>query len=500
METRIQQLWQRGLGHFQEGNLVAAQACFEGILARDPQRAPAFFRLALIYFQRGELTHAAALAEQALALGQEKLDILALLARICLAAGRVAMAREYAHRAALLPRDSAGALDALGVVFSQLGEHARALEMFDSAIALAAPSAELYFDRAMAQAAAGAHEAFELDLEACLGLDPDHAKSHFHLARQRRRGLSPGHADFLRKRLRQLPARSAENEIVSLALFHELDGLGRHAEAWNVLEGALATRSAFLPHESMPWESLRALQTEPLTAPTVARGPIFVVGLPRSGVAVLAGLLERHPDVRSHGSAPVFQRRLNAELSRSLGRPSFWPLSATALGEVDFEALGRDYMTQVGADDDAPILEAAPMNAMLLGAIARALPRARFLHLTRDLADNALSLLALPRAEAGLRNNDIDRLAEDVAGYDDLMLHWQEVLPGRIMDVQYESLVQKPEMVLRVACVFLGLRFQSSMVAHDLHERRVGRALPYADQLASWPAGQAGGPGLIAIG
>ena len=166
------------------------------------------------------------------------------------------------------------------------------------------------------------------------------------------------------------------------------------------------------------------------------------------------------------------------------GRPSFWPLSAASLGDVDFEALGRDYLAQVGAGDEAPILEAAPTNALLLGAIARALPRARFLHVTRDPQDNALSLLALPRSDAGLVNDDVASLESEMARHGELMQHWQDVLPGRIMDVQYESLVNKPEMVLRVACAFLGLRFQPSLVAHEWHERRIGRARPYADRLA----------------
>ena len=169
------------------------------------------------------------------------------------------------------------------------------------------------------------------------------------------------------------------------------------------------------------------------------------------------------------------------------------PLSESRSGitthpEVDFEALGRDYLAQVGASDDAPILEAAPMNALLLGAIARALPRARFLHVTRDPQDNALSLLASPRGDAGLVNDDVGRLGVETARHGELMQHWQDVLPGRIMDVQYESLVNKPEMVLRVACAFLGLRYQPSLVAHDLHERRIGRARPYADKLAALAA------------
>lgn len=485
MEKRIQQLWQRGLGHFRNDNLDAAQACFEGILARDPGQSPAFFRLAMVYMQRGANANAVELAEKALALSPGQMEIQVLLARIHLAAGSIARARDYAMLAALGPRESVVTLDSLGAVFSQLGEHRRALEMFDAAIALPTPTAYLFFNRALAQRAAGATAAFEHDLEACLGLEPDHAKSHWYLAQQRRRGRSAGHVEFLRQRLGQLPADQLEHEVLSLALFHELDGLDRPAEAWHVLEKVLTGRRSLPAREPMSWAALRNIVPEPLAPPSGAHGPVFIVGLPRSGVAVLGHMMERHPQLRSLGSTPVFQRRLNAELARLLGKPSHWQVAGDVLEGVDFEALGRDYLEQVAAADDAAICEYVPMNALLLGAIARALPRARFLCMTRDPHDNALSLLALPCVEASLINDDVAKLADHIARHRELMHYWQDNLPGRIMDVQYESLMHKPEMVLRVACAFLGLRYLPSLDAHDLHERRIGHARPYADKLAA---------------
>ncbi len=154
---------------------------------------------------------------------------------------------------------------------------------------------------------------------------------------------------------------------------------------------------------------------------------------------------------------------------------------------LDFDALGRDYAESVFADDgdEKVACESLPTNALLLGAIARALPQARFLHVTRDIRDNGLSLLALPYADAGLANDSIPAMLEDLRRHRELMQHWQDCLPGRIMDVQYESLVQKPEMVLRVVCAFLGLRYAQSLETHDVQDRWIGRAAPYADRLTA---------------
>jgi hypothetical protein len=283
---------------------------------------------------------------------------------------------------------------------------------------------------------------------------------------------------------------SAEREVLSLALFHELDGLERPADAWQALESALANRSGRPPHEALQWSSFQALVTEPLPPPTVPRGPVFVVGLPQSGVAVLGRLLERHPQVLNLGSVPAFSRRLNATMAQSLGEYARWELAdaEATMARLDFAALGRDYVENAGSGAGSDVLtcECVPMNTLLVGAIARALPHARFLHVSRDARDNALSLLAQPWNDSSLANDSLPALREDLRRHRELMQHWHDCLPGRFMDVQYESLVHKPEMVLRVACAFLGLRYTSSLDSHDLQERWIGRSAPYADRLAAF--------------
>ena len=67
MEHRITRLWQRGLDYFNAGNLEAAQATFESILAREPRHGPARYRLALIAARRGRSDRAVELCEQVLA-------------------------------------------------------------------------------------------------------------------------------------------------------------------------------------------------------------------------------------------------------------------------------------------------------------------------------------------------------------------------------------------------------------------------------------------------
>jgi hypothetical protein len=63
-----------------------------------------------------------------------------------------------------------------------------------------------------------------------------------------------------------------------------------------------------------------------------------------------------------------------------------------------------------------------------------------------------------------------------------MMATWHARLPGALLDVSYESLCDKPEMVLRVVSAFLGVRFDRAMLGGDdlAHRGRIGRADAYA--------------------
>src|SRR5687768_9516389 len=113
MEQRIKRLWRRGLDYFQSGNLDAAQASFEGILAREPRHGPARYRLALIATRRGQTRRAIELCEQVLATEPNRAEVLVHLARSHLESGQPDAARAAVARAEALPRLSAPVLGTL---------------------------------------------------------------------------------------------------------------------------------------------------------------------------------------------------------------------------------------------------------------------------------------------------------------------------------------------------------------------------------------------------
>ncbi|MEO7251196.1 MAG: sulfotransferase [Arenimonas sp.] len=495
MDIRAQKLWQRGLEHFNQGHMEAAQAHFESFLVRQPGSAPARFRLSLLHARRGRYLAAVALAREAMALESPRIELLAHLARCHLACGHLLSAREMATRAIAMGRDNAVIVDSLAVVMARLDEQAAALELFDQAIALEPTQSSLYFNRALALEQFGLIDAAQRDLEACLARNPAHTKAHWTLARLRTQEALHNHVPRLRARLERSAQSPRDREMLQLALFKELDDLGDAEGACVVLRSSLADR---LPRErtqdDLTGELIRLFANKldpPSRAMSAAAAPIFIFGMPRSGVALLGGVLARHFRIHALGSQPVFQLLL----AEALGDDSLRAFDATQLARsvtLDALELGRRYLSEVSTSAAPAIVvcESHPMNFQLAGLIARALPDARMLHLVRDPIDTCVSILARPGGEGGLPQHDPAGLAACYLDYHRLLQHWHQTLPGRIMDVRYESLVEKPEMVLRVVCGFLGIGYSSALrMGLQLHQRSIGRGGRYVDQVPSLSAG-----------
>jgi Flp pilus assembly protein TadD len=492
MDLRSQRLWQRGMAHLRHGNLAAAQAAFEAMLAIDPGCRPALFRLSIIQGRLGRFVAAGRLALEAQEGEPERIELLSHLARCRLMSGQPEAARALVTRALALPRDNAVVLDSLGGVLTRLDEQTLAIELFDQAIALEPDNASLHFNRGVAHRQFGQLAAAVRDFERCLQLNPAHGKAHWAVAELRTQDAGDGHLPRLQAELARAAPGSGQEELLALSLFRELDDLGRVDEAGAMLERGIASRRGrWLAAGQDPRATTDALlrvcdEDFPVPPPVRAEAaPLFVIGMPGSGVALLGKLLSRHSRVHHLGVQQPFARLL----SQAIGRDSPAAFDAEAVercAAVDFEALGARYLAEVSLPSGLQLLncESRPMNFQLAAFIARALPQARFLHVTRDPVDNCVSILGHPGGESSLPGHDPGRLASAFLDYRRLMLHWDRLLQGRMMEVGYENLVERPEMILRVVSSFVGIRYGSALrTGLALHPRSLGRGARYLARL-----------------
>jgi hypothetical protein len=132
----------------------------------------------------------------------------------------------------------------------------------------------------------------------------------------------------------------------------------------------------------------------------------------------------------------------------------------------DYGLIGRGFLEAMHwrARGKPFVTEKLNPNFILAGQIAKALPQAKLLHMRRDPADTCFSnLRTLFTTEAAYSYDQIE-IADYYKAYSDLMGHWREVMPDRILDIGYDRLVEQPETEATRVAEHCGLRFKPEML------------------------------------
>lgn len=208
-----------------------------------------------------------------------------------------------------------------------------------------------------------------------------------------------------------------------------------------------------------------ATDIPPLAPPD---GPVFIVGLPRSGKSSLEGMLARHPAFFPAGELQV-AGNVAAALAKSGGEGAGAALE-----------LGRRYQEMAHAlAPTQRILDTMPNNFRLLGLLRRALPNARVLHCIRDPHEHAASLFRKYFVQAGNEYaSDLADLASYLSAYRDLMSFWNQRLPGFVLDVSLAAIGENPDREMRRVTDFLGVPWDPVLTVPFISEPRLAPRPP----------------------
>ena len=110
------------------------------------------------------------------------------------------------------------------------------------------------------------------------------------------------------------------------------------------------------------------------------------------------------------------------------------------------------------------------------GSLSLALPNARFINTRRHPLDTCWSCYKQLFARGQPFTYDLVELGEYYLQYDRMMAHWCAVLPGRVLDVQYESVVADQEAQTRRLLQFCGLPWEDACLRYYETERAIRTA------------------------
>lgn len=205
--------------------------------------------------------------------------------------------------------------------------------------------------------------------------------------------------------------------------------------------------------------------------------PIFIVGLPRSGSTLLEQILASHSNVE--GTAELhYLLRLATETGMNRVDGIKYPQSMLELKPYQLEGLGQEYLelTEPHRSGSAYFTDKLPNNFLGVGFAHAILPNAKIIDARRHPLDSCLGSFKQLFAKGQVFTYDPYDLAHYYSQYVRIMQHWDDVLPGKVLRVNYEEVVADLETQARRIAAHCGLEWQDTMLRFHETKRAVKTA------------------------
>jgi tetratricopeptide (TPR) repeat protein len=215
-----------------------------------------------------------------------------------------------------------------------------------------------------------------------------------------------------------------------------------------------------------------------------APDPVFIVGLPRAGSTLLEQILSSHSQVDGTLELPnilSLSQRLRRR-ARQEGAAEY-PAVLNELADEELDAFGRAFIddTRIHRQDAPYFIDKMPNNFRHIGLIHLILPNAKIIDARRHPMACCFSGFKQLFAEGQEFTYDLSDAGRYYRDYVELMDHWDDVLPGKVLRVQYEDVVSDmPAQVSRILD-YCGLPYEDACV--NFHETKRSVRTPSSEQV-----------------
>lgn len=482
VERHIRRTEQR----FREGQFDAALFSAKKWATHDPNSPLPYFWQGRCLERLGQLETADVALREGLKRDPHNPECLSMLARCEVAQGRQREAWELARQAEQHNSRNPATWETIGIVYGWVNEFEDAVRVFKKVRELQPDNSSNLINLAGMLNNCHDVEAAEETYRKALELEPNRFIVYWSLSQLRKQSRENNHVDMLQHRLEQYAGEPDAQLYLNLALAKEFEDLERHAESFTHLAAGMSERRRRIDYRTdddrLMFDTIkRTFSQEFCQAPSLHEEnneAIFIVGMPRTGSTLLEQLIAADADVFAAGELHSFFAAWLQQIKPSLSH--FTPVEIIAGGaRLDFGRLGRDYIdsTRPRTGRTARFIDKLPDNFLYIGAILKALPNARIIHMARNPMDTCYAVYKqLFARNAHAYSYDQNELGQRFLMYRELMEHWQQCYPGAIHTVHYESLVQNTSDVMQSVFDFLGLQWNENYLDYRKNRQAVGTA------------------------
>ena len=174
--------------------------------------------------------------------------------------------------------------------------------------------------------------------------------------------------------------------------------------------------------------------------------PIFIVGMPHSGLSDVGKIIAAHPEVKNLGEAETMIKWVGHEPDDIEGLIEVWGSISAEVEKV------------YSAPTETPrVLDTTPAHFMYVGIIERLFPNARIIHCQSNVADVELACYFENKTNSNIWSSDLTCIRRYMKAEDRMMTHWKSASQLPILDVDFDRLVSDVIATSKEIIEFIGL-------------------------------------------
>jgi tetratricopeptide (TPR) repeat protein len=371
-----------------------------------------------------------------------------------------------------------------------LGRHDEALPIYQKIVAEAPANADVHLSIAHALKTMNRAQEAMASYRAAAAIRPSYGEAYWSFANLKQYPFTE--AEVARMRSEESSPRVAlvDRYHLCFALGKALEDREQYDEAFRYYERGNALRKTESRYKPASIEYNTRIVQQTFTPEFFATragwgcadaSAIFVVGLPRAGSTLVEQILSSHSQVEGTMELSNIPRLVQELQGRDDydSYKKFWDqyiASLTARGPEDLRRDGEQYLTDtlIYRSERRPFFtDKNPNNFRNIGLLQLILPNAKIIDARRGAMACCFSNFKQLYATGQEFTYSLEDLGSYYRWYVELMEHWDRVLPGKVLRVQHEELVDDLETHVRRILGHCGLEFEPACLEFHKTERRV---------------------------
>lgn len=375
----------------------------------------------------------------------------------------------------------------------QTGDYETALSTFDEILAQLPADPVTLTSKGHAHKTCGDYEDAVTAYRAAIASAPHHGEAYYSLANLKVYSFSDTEIEEMHAQEHNSNLSHMDRVHLNFALGKAYEDKGDYATSFRYYErGNRLKKSQTTYKAEQMTEDLQA-QQDVCTAELFERragcghgapDPIFIVGLPRAGSTLLEQILSSHSQVDGTLELPnilSLSQRLRRRARQE--KTAEYPGILAELTDEELEAFGEEYIedTRIHRQDAPYFIDKMPNNFRHIGLIHLILPNAKIIDARRHPMACCFSGFKQLFAEGQEFTYDLSDAGRYYRDYVELMDHWDAVLPGKVLRVQYEDVVSDTPAQVRRILDHCGLPYEDACV--NFYETKRSVRTPSSEQV-----------------